>query len=151
MSLPLTHGCSAPLKTTRRAFAQREVDVAGRPPEAERRRADAHADGAVRAVGAAVRVGAGNELSRQHEPLLGKVEVKDAVAGRRVVRRLQSLLARERPADARLLLVVFAAGEDEVIVGDRRLPRIDRVPPVIWLNVWIANGAVPSDAGSRSA
>ena len=25
------------------------------------------------------------------------------------------------------------------------------LPPVIWLNVWIANGAVPSDAGSRSA
>ena len=24
-------------------------------------------------------------------------------------------------------------------------------PPVIWLNVWIANGAVPSEAGSRSA
>ncbi len=24
-------------------------------------------------------------------------------------------------------------------------------PPVIWLKVWIANGAVPSDAGSRSA
>ncbi|MBI2221640.1 MAG: hypothetical protein HYU53_10585 [Acidobacteria bacterium] len=25
------------------------------------------------------------------------------------------------------------------------------LPPVIWLKVWIANGAVPSDAGSRSA
>ncbi len=25
------------------------------------------------------------------------------------------------------------------------------LPPVIWLNVWIENGAVPSDAGSRSA
>jgi hypothetical protein len=24
-------------------------------------------------------------------------------------------------------------------------------PPVIWLNVWIENGAVPSDAGRRSA
>ncbi len=24
-------------------------------------------------------------------------------------------------------------------------------PPVIWLNVWIAKGAVPSEAGSRSA
>ena len=24
-------------------------------------------------------------------------------------------------------------------------------PPVIWLKVWIANGAVPSEAGSRSA
>src|SRR6516162_2003538 len=24
-------------------------------------------------------------------------------------------------------------------------------PPVIWLNVWIENGAVPSEAGSRSA
>jgi hypothetical protein len=25
------------------------------------------------------------------------------------------------------------------------------LPPVIWLNVWIANGAVPSEAGRRSA
>ncbi len=25
------------------------------------------------------------------------------------------------------------------------------LPPVIWLNVWIENGAVPSEAGSRSA
>ena len=25
------------------------------------------------------------------------------------------------------------------------------LPPVIWLKVWMANGAVPSDAGSRSA
>ena len=24
-------------------------------------------------------------------------------------------------------------------------------PPVIWLKVWMAKGAVPSDAGSRSA
>ena len=74
-----------------------------------------------------MRIGAGNELTRQHEPLLGKVEVKDPVARRGVVRRLQSLLARERAADARLLLVVVASGEDEVIVGDRRLPRADDV------------------------
>ena len=51
-----------------------------------------------------------------------------------------------------LLVVVVAAGEHEVIVGDRRLTRIDRrCRRVIWLKVWIANGAVPSDAGSRSA
>ena len=35
--------------------------------------------------------------------------------------------ARELPADRGLLVVVCLAGEDEVIVGDGRLPRIDRV------------------------
>src|SRR5262245_40091003 len=59
---------------------EREVDVAGRPAEPERGGSDADADGAVRAVRAAVRVGAGNELPRQDESLLRKIEVKDAVA-----------------------------------------------------------------------
>ena len=84
-------------------------------------------DRAVGAVGAAVRVGAGNELARHHQPLLGKVEMEDAVAGRRVVRLLDAVMRRELAADRRLLLVVVLAGEDEVIVGDRRLPRVDRV------------------------
>ena len=53
--------------------------------------------------------------------------MKDAVAGRRVVRLLEAVAARERAADARLLLVVVAPGEDEVIVGDGGLPRVDRV------------------------
>ena len=35
--------------------------------------------------------------------------------------------ARELAADRRLLVVVVLAGEDEVIVGDRRLARKDRV------------------------
>ena len=60
-----------------------------------------------------------------HQPLLGKVEVEDAVAGRRVVRLLDAVQPRELAADARLLVVGVDAGEDEVIVGDRRLARID--------------------------
>ena len=88
-------------------LGHREVDVAGRPAEAERRRADADADGAVRAVGARVRVGAGNELPRQHETLLGKVEVEDAVARRRVVRLLDAVLLGKLPPDRRLLVVVL--------------------------------------------
>ena len=63
----------------------------------------------------------------QHEALLGKIEVKDAVAGRGVVRLLQPVPLGERAADRRLLLVLGLAGEDEVIVGDRRLARIDEV------------------------
>ena len=58
MSLPLTQGCRRPRNITRRCSRQREVDVAGRPAEAEGRRADADADGAVGAIGAAVGVGA---------------------------------------------------------------------------------------------
>ena len=127
MSLPLTHGCSAPAEHDAARLREREVDVARRPAEPERRRSDADADGAVRAVRAAVRVGAGNELSRHHQSLLGKVEVEDAVARRRVVRRRQLLRARKRAPDRGLPVVVFAAGEDEVIVGDGRLARVDRV------------------------
>src|SRR5207253_398097 len=56
-----------------------EVDVAGRPSEAEGRRADANADRAVRAVRAAVRVGAGNELPRDDEALLWKIKMENAV------------------------------------------------------------------------
>ena len=37
------------------------------------------------------------------------------------------MLLRKGAADARLLLIVFAAREDEVVVGDGRLSRIDRV------------------------
>ena len=73
-----------------------------------------------------MRVGARNELPRHHQALLGKVEVEDAVAGRGVVRLLDAVHARELAADAGLLVVGVAAGEDEVVVGDRRLPRIDR-------------------------
>ena len=74
-----------------------------------------------------MRVGAGDELPGHHQALLGKIEVKDAVARRRVVRLLDAVQARELAADRRLLVVVVLAGEDEVIVGDRGLARIDRV------------------------
>ena len=108
-------------------LGEREVDVTGRPPEAERRRAHTHANCAVRAVGPAVRIGAGNELTRQHEALFRKVEVKDPIARRRVVRRRQALLSRECATDARLLLIVITPGEDEMIVGNGRLSRTDHV------------------------
>ena len=52
--------------------------------------------------------------------------MKDAVARRRVVRLLDVVQARELAADAGLLVVGVEAGEDEVIVGDGGLPRIDR-------------------------
>jgi hypothetical protein len=73
-----------------------------------------------------VRIRAGNELPRHHETLLGKVEVENAVARRRVIRLHQPVYTREFPADARLLVVVGLAREDEVIVGDCSLARIDR-------------------------
>ena len=74
-----------------------------------------------------MRVRAGDELSRQHQPLLGKIEVKDAVARRRVIRLLDPVELGELPPDRRLLVVVFLAGEDKMIVGDRGLSWIDRV------------------------
>ena len=126
MSLPPTHGCSRPRKTTRRCGREREVDVAGRPAESERRRSDADADRAVSPVGAAVRIGAGHELAGQDQPLFGKVEVEDAVARRRVIRPLEAVQAGERAADGGLLVVGLDAGEDEVIVGDGCLAREDR-------------------------
>jgi hypothetical protein len=52
-----------------------------------------------------VRVGAGDELPRHDEPLLGEVEVEDAVARRRVVRLLDPVQPRELAADRRLLVV----------------------------------------------
>ena len=124
MSLPVTQGLSLPRKRDAALLRHREVDVARRPSEPERGRAHAHADGAVGAIRAAVRVGAGNELARQHQPLLGKIEMKDAVARRRVIRLLDAVEFRELPSDGRLLVVVFLAGEDEVIVGDRGLARV---------------------------
>jgi hypothetical protein len=74
-----------------------------------------------------MRVGAWNELAGQHEALLREIEVKNAVARRRVIRRFEPVQARELAADRRLPVVVAPAREDEVIVGDRRLPRKDRV------------------------
>src|SRR5207245_4956301 len=79
------------------------------------------------AVCAAVRVVARNELTRHDERMLGKIEVKNPVARRRVERLLDAVQLCKRAADRRLLLVVFLAREDEVIVGDRGLARIDRI------------------------
>ena len=127
MSLPRDPGLEPPAKHDAPLPRKREVDVPGGPPETERRRSDAVPDRAVRAVGAAVRIGSGNELAGQHEPLFGKVEVEDAVARRRVVRLLDAVQARELAADRGLPVVDLLAGEDEVVVGDRGLPRIDRL------------------------
>ena len=74
-----------------------------------------------------MRVGAGNELPRQDETLLRKIEMENAVAGRCVVGLFNAVEGRELPTDRRLLVVVFFAGEDKVIVGDRGLSRKNRV------------------------
>src|SRR5437868_6907029 len=73
-----------------------EVDVAGRPAESERRRAHADPDRAVRAVRAAVRVGARDEMPGEHESLLRKVKMENPVAGRRVVRLVERIALGER-------------------------------------------------------
>ena len=53
--------------------------------------------------------------------------MENAVARRRVIRLLDAVQPREFAADGGLLVVIPLAREDEVIVGDRRLPRKDRV------------------------
>ena len=74
-----------------------------------------------------MRVGAGDHHAGHHETLLGEVEVEDAVAGRGVVRLLDAVERGERAADRGLLVVGLDAGEDEMIVRDRDLPRPDHV------------------------
>ena len=74
-----------------------------------------------------MRVRARDELARQHEALLGKVEVEDAVAGIGVVGLLQSVNAGELAADRGLAVVILAAREHEVVVGDRGLAGMDRL------------------------
>src|SRR2546427_944047 len=105
----------------------REVHVAGRPAEAERRRAHTDADRTVRAVRPAVRVRAGDERARRDETLLREIEVEDAVARRRVVRPAHPVEVRELLADRGLLVGVLLLVEHEVVVRDRGLSRIDRV------------------------
>src|SRR5206468_6489958 len=80
-----------------------EVHVARRPPKAERRRAHAIPERAVRAVRAAVRIRAGNERPGDDEALLGKVEVEDAVARCGVVRTRDAVKLGELLADRGLL------------------------------------------------
>ena len=53
--------------------------------------------------------------------------MKDAVARRGVVRLPDAVQPRELAADGGLLVIILLAREDEVIVGDGRLPRKDRV------------------------
>src|SRR5207245_8898001 len=105
----------------------REVHVAGRPAEAERRRAHTDADRAVGAVRAAVRVRAGDERARRDETLLRASEVEDAVPRRRVVGPMHAVEMRELLADRGLLVGVLLLVEHEVVVRDRGLPRIARV------------------------
>ena len=62
------------------------------------------------------------------ESLLREIEVKDAVARRRVVRLLEPLQpSRTRGRCSSACSSSSRAGEDEMVVGDRRLPRVDRV------------------------
>ena len=72
-----------------------------------------------------MRIGARDELAGHHQPLLGEIEMKDAVARRRVVRLLEAVNAGELAADRRLLVVRLDPREHEVIVGDRGLARVD--------------------------
>ena len=53
--------------------------------------------------------------------------MKNPVAWSGVVRFANPVKLRELTSDTRLLVVGLDAREDEVIVGNRRLPRIDRV------------------------
>src|SRR5690348_14059788 len=73
------------------APGRREIDVARRPAEAELGAADADADRAIRAVGAAMGVGARDEGTGHHEALLGEIEMEDPVARGRVVRLVNPL------------------------------------------------------------
>jgi len=59
-----------------------------------------------------VRIGAGNEVAGRDQALLRKIEVEDAVARCRVIRRVDAVQAREIAADGRLLFVavLFATG-----------------------------------------
>ena len=101
----------------------REVHVAGRPPEAERRRAHSVSKRAVRAVRATMRVGAGDQRTRHDKPLLREIEMEDPIARRRVIGTLDPVALRELPPDLGLLVVGLTAVEHEVVVGDRDLPR----------------------------
>src|SRR2546430_11763991 len=51
---------------------------------------------------------------------------KDAVTGRRVVRLADAVQFGKFAPNRRLLVVGISAGEDEVIIGDRRLAGKDR-------------------------
>src|SRR5262249_57011726 len=82
--LPRHPGLQAPADHHAPLASQREIDIARRPAEAERGRAHADADRAVRTIGATVRIGAGIEASGNDEPLLREIEVEDAGSGRRV-------------------------------------------------------------------
>src|SRR4029453_11393622 len=105
---------------------KREVDVPGRPAEADGRRPHTPPEGPVRAIGPTVRIRARNELSRCDESLFGKVEMKDAVSWCRVVWLFDPVQARELAPDGGLLLIVWLSCEDEMVVGDGRLTREDR-------------------------
>src|SRR5437867_1027326 len=104
-----------------------EIHVARCPPEAECGRAHAVPERAVCAVRAAVRIGARYERAGEHELLLGKVEVEDSIARRRVMRPLDAVPLRELAANTGLLVVGLPMVEDEVVVRDRDLARPDRV------------------------
>jgi hypothetical protein len=106
---------------------------------------------AVRAVRAAVRVGAGHELPRQDQSLLGEVEVEDPVARRRVPGLADLVLGGEGAADRGLVIVLDLPREDEVVVGDRGLARVDRAPARDQVEGVDREGRGPSEAGSRSA
>src|SRR6202011_4073252 len=62
-------------------LSRREVDIARRPAEAELRAADTGTDGAIRPVGATVRIGPGDERPRDDQSLLWEIKVKDPIAG----------------------------------------------------------------------
>ena len=105
-----------------------QKNAAGGPAEAECGRSDADAERAVGAVGAAVAVGPRNHRARHYESLLGEVEVEDPVAGSREPGRAKLLGSGEIPADRGLPVVGLAPREDEVVVRDGGLARINGAP-----------------------
>ncbi len=106
---------------------RREIDVARRPAEAKLRAAHAGADGTVGPIGAAMRVRTRDERARYDQALLGKIEMEDPIARRRVIRLADTVQRREIAPDRRLLVVRVPPGKHEVIVCDRSLPGKDGV------------------------
>ena len=56
-----------------------------------------------------MRIGARNELPGRDQPLLGKIEMEDAVSRSRVVRFLDPVQPRELTPDPGLLVVIVFA------------------------------------------
>ena len=68
-----------------------------------------------------------DERTRDDQPLLGEIEVKDPIARRGVIRLVDLVQRGKVPPDPGLLVVGVSPRKHEMIVRDSSLPRIDRV------------------------